>query len=68
MCDEKFREEDLNEEGFTFTQAYYESNEYFKDYDNTLVFPKGLKDIYAVEDTWGNDDLMANVLNQKYSQ
>ena len=31
MCDEKFWEEDLSAEAFAFTQAYYETNDYFKD-------------------------------------
>ncbi len=68
MCDEKFLEEDLNEEGSAFTQAYYESNEYFKDYDATLVDSNGLTDTYAVEDTWENYYLMADVISQKYKQ
>lgn len=66
MCDEKFWEEDLNEEAFAFTQAYYETNEYFNDYDATLVHSKGLMDTYAVDDTWENYDLMANVIDQKF--
>ena len=68
MCDEKFWEDDLNEEGFAFTQYYYESNQYFNDYDVTLVHSKGLSDTYAVEDTWENYDLMAVVIDQKYQQ
>ncbi|RZG43071.1 DUF7832 domain-containing protein [Acinetobacter wuhouensis] len=68
MCDEKFCEEDLNEEGFAFTQAYYESNEYFKDYDATLVHAKGLENTYAIDDTWENYDLMAPVISEKYQQ
>ena len=66
MCDEKFWEEDLNEEAFAFTQAYYETHEYFNDYDATLVHPKALTDTYAVEDTWENYDLMAVVISQKF--
>ena len=68
MCDEKFWEEDLNEHGFEFTQAYYESHEYFKDYGEILVDAKGLTDTYAVDDTWDNYDLMAVVISQKYAQ
>ena len=68
MCDEKFWEDDLNEDGFAFTQAYYETNDYFKDYDATLVYAKGLTETYAVEDTWENYDLMAKVIDQKYQQ
>ncbi|ENU58614.1 hypothetical protein L291_4062 [Acinetobacter guillouiae MSP4-18] len=68
MCDEKFWEEDLNEQGFEFTQAYYESNQYFKDYDEILVDARGLTDTYAVDDTWDNYDLMAVVISQKYAQ
>jgi hypothetical protein len=68
MCDEKFWEEDLNEQGFEFTQAYYESHQYFKDYDETLVDARGLTDTYAVDDTWDNYDLMAVVISQKYAQ
>lgn len=68
MCDEKFWEEDLNEQGFEFTQAYYESHQYFKDYDEILVDAKGLTDTYAVDDTWDNYDLMAVVISQKYAQ
>ena len=68
MCDEKFWEEDLNEQGFEFTHAYYESHQYFKDYDETLVDARGLTDTYAVDDTWDNYDLMAVVISQKYAQ
>lgn len=68
MCDEKFWEEDLNDEGFKFTQAYYESQQYFKDYDAALVYSKGLTETYAVEDSWENYDLIAAVIRQKYQQ
>lgn len=68
VCDEKFWEDDLNEEAIQFTQAYYESHDYYKDYDATLVHPKGLTETYAVANTWENYDLMAVVISQKYQQ
>jgi len=68
MCDEKFWEEDLNEQAFAFTQAYYESNQYFNDYNEILVHSKGLSDTYAVEDTWENYDLVAAIISQKYAE
>lgn len=68
MCDEKFWEEDLNPQGFEFTQAYYESHQYLKDYDEILVNAQGLIDTYAVDDTWENYDLMATMISQKYQQ
>jgi len=68
MCNEKFWEEDLNPQGFEFTQAYYESHQYLKDYDEILVNAQGLIDTYAVDDTWENYDLMATMISQKYQQ
>ena len=50
--DEKFFSRLLNKEGRAFTHDYYESQEYFNDYDRTLGAE--LETLYHVRDTWEN--------------
>lgn len=66
MCDEKFWEEDLNPEAFVFTQHYYESHQYFKDYDEALEKNLGLTNTYAAEDTWASYDLIAPIISERF--
>lgn len=68
VCDEKFCDEDLSDEGYAFTQAYYETDQYSNDYDEILVLPEGLSSSYAVADTWENYDLIAAKITQRYTE
>jgi hypothetical protein len=65
-CDEKFWEEDLNEEGYAFTQHYYESDSYIQDYADTLA--TDVDNIYEVENTWENYDKLKPVIDKRYGQ
>ena len=61
--DEKFFADLLSEEGLAFTSAYYETNDYFGDYEQTLGGT--LETLYHVADTWENYDTMARVLDHR---
>jgi len=65
QCDEKFWEEDLNAEGFVFTEFYYHEK-YFEDYENILE--ENLPSIYHVENTWENYDRIAPIIDQRYKK
>ena len=64
--DEKFFSELLTKDGKKFTDAYYESQLYFADYDNTLG--GDLPTLYHVADTWENYDRIAAVIDQRFAQ
>jgi uncharacterized protein YbcV (DUF1398 family) len=70
VCDEKFWESDLNEQGLAFTNYYYAvedgSSLYFEDYDAALV--NDLPSLYHVEDTWSNYDKISKVINQRFHE
>jgi hypothetical protein len=65
VCDGKFSEEDLNEEGNTFTSVYFdfENGKYLADYERTVG--QGLPELYYVKDTWENFDLLGPVLSRR---
>ena len=68
-CDEKFVDEDLNEEGNAFTEAYFQRDGpggYLADYEEVLG--AGLPSLYHVEDTWMNFDRLASLLDQRLEQ
>jgi hypothetical protein len=75
-CDEKFWRDDLNDAGNDFARRYYsgDSNQgdengpgqYHDDYDATLA--GGLPTVYHVEDTWGNYDRLAPVIDRRYAE
>lgn len=73
MCDEKFWEEDLNEEGNNFAKAYYEEDTSFGDKfssymeDYSTLFKK-YETVYHVEDTWVNYDLIKPIIDQRFKQ
>lgn len=73
MCDEKFWDEDLSEEGYDFTLYYYSNEEgyvedgYIKDYERTLVSGK-CETIYHVADTWDSYDKIAPVISKRYEE
>jgi hypothetical protein len=67
-CDGKFTDENLNDEGNAFVQAYFdfESGKYLADYEATVGV--GLPDLYYVEDTWENFDLLKPVLDERLKE
>jgi len=66
-CDEKFKDEDLTDEGNAFAAAYFDfkKGEYLNDYERTLA--KNVPSVYHVEDTWVNFDLLAPLIHQRYA-
>ena len=52
LLDEKFWETDLNNEGLAFAQAYYETDDYFEDYEAALSSNEPT--LYHVKDSWSN--------------
>jgi hypothetical protein len=71
MCDEKFWDEDLNEEGIAFTNYYYQadSTDTFKNFvdDYCDVLAQDVESIYEIEDTWENYDKLKPLIDKKYS-
>jgi hypothetical protein len=67
-CDGKFSEEDLNEVGNSFAQAYFdfETGKYVADYDATLG--GDLPTLYHVQDTWENFDRLKPLLDQRFAE
>ncbi|QEL13753.1 DUF7832 domain-containing protein [Limnoglobus roseus] len=71
-CDGKFWEEDLSEEGNKFAAAYYSGEggqgygEYIKDYQGALAH--SLPSVYHVEDSWANYDVIAPVIDWRFSE
>lgn len=70
MCDEKFWEEDLNEEGNRFAKQYYSGpdgkgyGDYIEDYESLLA--PGLASTYHVEDTWESYDRIAQRISERH--
>ena len=72
-CDGKFWDADLNREGAEFARVYYQDGQgnirrdgYLADYEHVLGGE--LKDLYRVEDTWPNFDLLAKVMDLRFDQ
>ena len=69
VCDGKFTDEDLNEEGDAFTANYFDfsSGSYIADYEALLGegLPPGDERIYYVADTWENFDKLKPRLDQR---
>jgi hypothetical protein len=65
-CDGKFTDEDLNDEGNAFAQAYFDfdTGKYLADYEAALG--AGLPELYYVKDTWENFDLLKPVLDTQF--
>jgi len=64
VCDEKFWEDDLNEEGNAFAKFYYETDKYIQDYAEVLS--AGLPTLYHVADTWENYEKLAKVIDKRF--
>ncbi len=68
VCDEKFWDQDLSEEGNEFAKAYYDftEGEYISDYGNALSL-KG-KSLYHIPDTWATFDKLAPIIKRRYEE
>jgi hypothetical protein len=64
-CDGKFTDEDLNAEGNSFVQAYFdfEKGNYLADYESALG--EGLPTMYHVPDTWASFDMLKPILDRR---
>ena len=71
MCDEKFWDDDLNEEGLAFTKHYCqaESTDTFKSYidDYCESIGENCESLYEVGDTWQNYDRLTAYIDKKYT-
>jgi len=70
VCDEKFTDEDLNDEGNLFSQKYYNhesasprAHVYFEDY--AAAFPE-VDIVYAVPDNWQTYDTIAAIISKRF--
>lgn len=65
LCDGKFTDEDLDDEGNAFAREYFdfETGQYIHDYESLLAV--GLPSIYHIPDTWENYDLLTPVLHKR---
>ena len=66
--DGKFTNEDLNDLGNSFAEAYFdfEIGKYVADYDATLG--GDLPTLYHVQDTWENFDRLKPLLDQRFAE
>ena len=64
VCDQKFTDEDLNEEGNAFAADYFDfqSGQYLADYERALC--GDLPTLYHAKDTWESYDRLAPVLDK----
>lgn len=71
MCDEKFWDEDLNEEGIEFTKYYYESEvgsnnyNFLEDYAEALG--EQVDSLYEIEDSWENYYKLKLIIDKRYN-
>ncbi len=67
-CDGKFTDEDLNDEGNSFAESYFDFDRgsYLTDYQRVLA--DGLPSTYHVEDNWGNFDKLRPVLDGRLQE
>jgi hypothetical protein len=68
LCDGKFIDEDLNDEGNAFGLAYFhsESGKYLSDYEATLA--DDAPTLYHVKDSWENFDRLKPVIDRRFSE
>jgi len=67
-CEGKFTNDDLNDEGNAFAQAYYDlkTGKYLADYESTLG--EDLEELYFVRDSWENFDRLKPVLDRRFKE
>lgn len=80
LCDEKFTDEDLNELGNQFATDYYDYDDkkptkfakahanYLDDYAKLLNNGSLENDIYRIENSWENYDLLKPTLDQRFTE
>ena len=68
VCDGKFTDEDLNDEGNAFAESYFdpEKGKYLSDYEKVLA--DDVPGLYYVEDTWANYDRLAPTLERRFKE
>lgn len=64
IWDGDLSKEFFNTEGNLFTEYYYQSGLYHKDYKNTLA--KNFDTIYEVKDSWENFDKLSKKMTARY--
>lgn len=65
-CDDKITNDDFSPQGNLFAKEYYESGDYFRDYENVLG--KNVRTLYYVEDSWENYELMKRCIESRFSE
>jgi len=67
MCDGKFTDDDLNEEGNAFAQSYFDfkKGSYLRDYEATLG--RDVSELYYVKDSWENFDRLKPILDRRFA-
>lgn len=65
-CDEKITDEDLSDEGNSFSKEYLKEL-YFEDYINSLRKKAGEEEIFDIDDTWENYEKLARVIAQRFA-
>lgn len=66
MCDEKFTDDDLNEEGYAFTQYYYEESNQYLDSYNALFHEEEDRPEYSIEYHWDDYDKIAPIIDAAF--
>ena len=68
MCDGKFTDDDLNEQGDAFTKVYFDfsNGQYLTDYEDAVAASE-LPSLYHVADTWENFDRLKPVLDRRFA-
>lgn len=61
-----YSEQFSEDEGLLFTEFYYKSGQYLKDYASTLS--EGLDSIFHVEDSWENYNKMSTLLTSRFQE
>ena len=70
VCDEKFIDDDLNDEGNAFVAAYYNKDGpggYLADYEEALG-GSTLPSLYHVDNSWENFDKLTPILDQRFAE
>ena len=77
VCDEKLIDEDLTKIGNRFAKAYYQyvkPSKFAKIYDHYIadyskILNDGVEDdVYKIEDTWENYDLLRPIIDQRFKE
>jgi hypothetical protein len=68
ICDGKFTDEDLNEEGNAFAQSYFkfEGDGFLSDYTNAM--PDSLPSLYHVADSWDTFEMLKPLFDRRLAK